>query len=149
MGRYSSTLVIWSMPSQVCWYGFGWLHFGMAYGLLAAGSGKADCPFSGACELLPATHGDRLIEKTLRYQRLLATARNSVRCAPDPSAPAHDFAVRTLFIVSTYARQGDMFLRADLREDALACFSYGHGWIDAGVRAGLFSITAERELFTV
>ena len=132
-----------------CLYGFGWLHFGMAYGLLAAGPGKADCPFSGACEPLPSIHGDRLMEKTLRYQRLFDTARESVRCAPDPSAPGYEFAVRTLFIASTYARQGGEFLRAGLPEDALACFSYGHGWIDAAVRAGLFSITAERKLFTV
>jgi hypothetical protein len=132
-----------------CWYGFGWLHFGMAYGLLVTGPGKADCPFSGSCEILPETQGERLREKTLRYQRLLDTARISVRCAPDPSAPAHEFGVRTLFIVSIYACQGDVFLQAGLPEDALACFSYGHGWVDAGVRAGLFTITAERELFTV
>lgn len=131
------------------WYGFGWLHFGVAYGLLAAGPGKADCPFSEACEILPATQGDRLREKTLRYQRLLETARISVRCAPDPSAPVYEFAVRILFIAAVYAHQGDGFLRKGLPEDALACFSYGHGWIDAAVRAGLFSIIAERELFTI
>ena len=34
-------------------------------------------------------------------------------------------------------------------EDALASFSYGHGWLDAGVTAGFFHILAERDLFTV
>jgi hypothetical protein len=35
------------------------------------------------------------------------------------------------------------------QEEALACFSYGHGWLDCGVETGLFSICANREMFTV
>jgi hypothetical protein len=34
-------------------------------------------------------------------------------------------------------------------EDALACFSYGHGWLDAAIRAGLIRITGNREIFAV
>jgi hypothetical protein len=34
-------------------------------------------------------------------------------------------------------------------EDALAHFSYGHGWLDAGVTAGFFRIMTERDLFPV
>ena len=40
-------------------------------------------------------------------------------------------------------------MAAGQKEDALACFSYGHGWLDAGVQAGLFAVIANRDIFTV
>ena len=33
--------------------------------------------------------------------------------------------------------------------NALAVFSYGYGWLDCGVRSGLFQITGDRHLFTI
>lgn len=132
------------------WYGFGWLHFGCAFGLFSTpGSGMNSCPFVGRCERLPANLAPKLIEKTSRYARLLETARSSVVTAPDPETSAHDFASRLLVIVASYATQGTYYQQEGLHEDALACFSYGHGWLDAGVRAGLFRITRNRDLFTV
>jgi hypothetical protein len=107
------------------------------------------CPFLGPSERLPAPVLAKLNEKTIRYERLLDTARRSVTCAPDPSTPPYRIAARTLQIAETYAGRGRWLLDEKREEDALACFSYGHGWLDAGVRAGLFTIVAERDLFTV
>jgi hypothetical protein len=28
-------------------------------------------------------------------------------------------------------------------------YSYGHGWLDAGVRSGIFRITGNGDLFTI
>lgn len=54
------------------WYGFGWLHFGCAYGFLALpGIDKNCCPFQGPCEKLPAAFTVKLTEKTTRYAHLL------------------------------------------------------------------------------
>jgi uncharacterized protein len=132
------------------WYGFGWLHFGSAYGLFATPSvGMNCCPFQGSCERLPSTFTPKLIEKTARYAHLLDTARASIVPAPDPATSAHDFSCRILVIVGCYALQGRQFQKAGVFEDALTCFSYGHGWLDAAVRSGLFRITRERSLFTV
>jgi hypothetical protein len=132
------------------WYGFGWLHFGSAFGLFSTPcSGMNSCPFVGRCESLPVNLTPKLIEKTTRYARLLDTARASVVPAPDPATSAHDFASRLLVIVACYATQGTYYQQEGLHEDALACFSYGHGWLDAGVRSGLFRITRNRDLFTV
>jgi hypothetical protein len=61
----------------------------------------------------------------------------------------HNAAKTILLITAVYAGQGTRYLVQGKAESALACFSYGHGWLDAAVRAGLFRITAERELFTV
>ena len=131
------------------WYGFGWLHGGIALGLLAMGNGTPGCPFTTAVEPLPAIHREKLAEKTSRYLRLLDTAMGSVSAAPDPSTPAHGFAAQVLCIAGAYRERGRQRMADGYTEDALACFSYGHGWLDAGVRAGLFTVHANRDIFTV
>lgn len=130
------------------WYGYGWLHCGITYGLLEC-TNTAGCPFISPCELLPPSFHDRLAEKTERYSRLLDTARHAVRPAPETDTAAGDFAGRVLLIVSSYTRAGDTCRRSGALEDALARYSYGHGWLDAGVTAGLFVITDHHDLFTV
>lgn len=130
-------------------YAFGWLHFGCGYGTLHTDMKNPPCPFMRPGERLPAGEREKLLEKAARYDRLLATARMSVTCAPDPSTPAHQFAVRVIQIAEVYGGTGRWLLKENRHEDALAHFSYGHGWLDAGVRAGLFAIMAERDLFTV
>jgi len=131
------------------YYGFGWLHFGTAYGLLARAGGTPACPFAGQAETIPGALADRLDEKAARYLRLLGLACASVARAPDKETAAGAFADRVLLIGTCYAREGKRLLDAGKKENALACFSYGHGWIDAGVRAGLFAVTANREIFTI
>ncbi|MDD1686485.1 DUF357 domain-containing protein [Methanoregula sp.] len=130
-------------------YGLGWLHCGEASGLLTCRGEHPGCPFNEASEPVPASHSAKLDEKTRRYARLLDTALASVTPAPDPGASPYTFAVQVQFIAMIYLRQGTMLAASGKREDALACFSYGHGWLDAGVQAGLFIIHANREIFTV
>ena len=130
------------------WYGSGWLHFGITYGFLGMRL-PAGCPFLNPCESLPASFAEKLEEKTRRYQRLLDTARASVECAGEPATASNGFSEKVLFIAALYAAQGARCLRNEVYEDALACFSYGHGWLDAGVTSGLFLITDHHDLFTV
>jgi hypothetical protein len=130
------------------WYGFGWLHFGITYGFLTS-TVREDCPFFSPCEALPPRFRDQLLEKTERYERLLKTARHAVRPAPEAGTAAGGFADRVLLIASVYAESGNRCQRSGEPEDALARYSYAHGWLDAGVTAGLFCITGHHELFTV
>ena len=130
------------------WYGFGWLHFGMSYGLLKSAV-PVGCPFLSPCEPLSPQFRDRLLEKTGRYARLLDTARHAVRSAPQAGTAASEFADRVLFIVSVYEGSGNLCDTSGAHEDALARFSYAHGWLDAGVTSGLFLITDHHDLFTV
>jgi hypothetical protein len=131
------------------WYGAGWLHFGLSSGLLLCKGKKPFCPFAGPLENLPLSLAEKLQEKTLRYNRLLDTARSSVECAGEPATISNNFAVTVLFITAQYAFKGAGYREAGAYEDALACFSYGHGWLDAGVTCGYFRITAHRDIFTV
>lgn len=129
-------------------YGLGWLHCGIAGGFLVAGGDRPGCPFGEPAGPVPPSQSAKLDEKTSRYARLLATALASVSPAPDPAAPAHAFARQVLFIAGLYLTRGTVVATAGQREEGLACFSYGHGWLDCGVEAGLFAIHANREIFT-
>jgi hypothetical protein len=130
------------------YYGFGWLHFGVSSGLLSLASPPA-CPLMGSLEILQAPYRAKLEEKTYRYAHLLDTAVSSVTSAPDPATRSHGFAERILFVARVYGRYGNYYLDSSAFEEALSRFSYGHGWLDAGVTAGFFYITAERDLFCV
>ena len=130
------------------YYGFGWLHFGLSSGLLTITT-SAGCPFLEQQEELQPQFRKRLEEKAYRYARLLDTALSSVKYAPDPATISHGFAERIHSVAVVYARRGNYLLKSGSQEDALASFSYGHGWLDAGVTAGFFHILAERDLFTV
>ena len=130
------------------YYGLGWLHFGLSFGLLAS-THQPLCPFSGPQEKLLPRFRTKLEEKSHRYAHLLNTARSSVTCVSEPATTSHDFAGRILAITAVYAGHGESCMKSGMPEDALACFSYGHGWLDAAVTTGLFCIVAERDLFTV
>lgn len=130
-------------------YGLGWLHCGIVSGALVCSGGNSGCPFATPVERMPASHFLKLDEKTGRYARLLETAIASVHPAPAPGTPAHDFTVQVLFIAGIYLQCGRRELSEGRTETALSCFSYGHGWLDAGVESGLFTIHANRDIFTV
>jgi hypothetical protein len=130
------------------WYAFGWLHFGYAYGLVS-GPSPATCPAPGSSGRIPPECRPALDEKASRYLRLLRIARASVTCAPERETETGEFSDRILFITGVFEQQGERYLVTGKNEDALACFSYGHGWLDAAVTSGLFRIVAERDLFTV
>lgn len=128
-------------------YGLGWLHCGAAIGLVSISAGT--CPFTGRIEPLPPGLQVRLNEKTGRYEHLFSTARAAVRPAAEQGTPLYLTAVRVSAVTSLYAIQGSRLFARGEPEGALACFSYGHGWLDAAVRAGLYSVHADRNLFSI
>ena len=91
----------------------------------------------------------QLKEKTDRYEGLLAEAIDAAEIAPPEGTPMHDAAVDCAEMATSYLEDGRHFRDdADL-VNALASFSYGHAWLDAGARIGLFTVPSEGHLFTV
>ncbi len=125
-------------------YGYGWLDAGKYLGYIA-----------GSLSVLPIIDEkiqdsllEHLMEKTYRYQRMFTGALNVVTPSPD-SETAMYCAAETLWKTATsYLIKGEENLPDDLI-NALLAFSYGYGWLDCGVRAGLFSIHGDRHLFTI
>ena len=90
-----------------------------------------------------------IAEKTDRYERLLAEAIDEATVTAPEKTPLGDAATECLTMATAYLDDGRHFLAEDDPVNALAAFSYGHGWLDAGARLGLFSVPTEGHLFTV
>ncbi|WP_299236410.1 DUF357 domain-containing protein [Natronomonas sp.] len=86
-------------------------------------------------------------EKTERYETLLAEALEAAEIAPPEGTPLHEAALEHREMASSYLADGRHFRTQDDPVNALAAFSYGHGWLDAGARIGLFEVP-EGHLFT-
>jgi len=89
-----------------------------------------------------------LIEKTDRYEQMLADALAEAEQTPPDETPLGEAAADCREMAESYLEDGRHFRENDDPVNALASFSYGYGWLDAGVRMGLFSIPDETELFT-
>ena len=89
-----------------------------------------------------------LEEKTDRYGEMLADALDVAEPAAPPGTPLGEAAAETYEMAGSYLKDGRHFRTADDPVNALASFSYGYGWLDAGVRFGLFEIPDDTELFT-
>lgn len=89
-----------------------------------------------------------LYEKTLRYEKLLAAALE--KAVPSSIENSYMRAVAEDYrrMANAYHQDGRHFLAAEDYVNALASFSYGHAWLDAGAKLGVFDVTDEI-LFTI
>jgi hypothetical protein len=90
-----------------------------------------------------------LEEKTDRYEGLLADALAEAEVAVPPDTPLGNAAGEYEEMARSYLDDGRHFRDDDDLVNALAAFSYGHAWLDAGARLGLFDVPDEGHLFTV
>jgi hypothetical protein len=90
-----------------------------------------------------------LAEKTDRYEGLLADGLDAASIAVRADSPLYDAAVEYLEMAESYLADGRHFREDDDLVNALASFSYGHAWLDAGARLGIFDVPDEGHLFTV
>lgn len=88
-------------------------------------------------------------EKADRYGRLLAEALAATEVAPPEGSPLSAAAEEIVGIARAYLDDGRHFRADDDDVNAVAAFSYGHGWLDAGARIGLLSVPEEGDLFAV
>jgi hypothetical protein len=90
-----------------------------------------------------------LEEKTDRYEALLAEALAEATIAAPEGTPLRTAAEAYGEMAESYLADGRHFRESDDPVNALAAFSYGHAWLDAGARLGVFEVPTEGELFTV
>lgn len=127
-------------------YATGWLEAGYALGLITLPS-YSSVHRNGFT--VDVGTSDRLLEKVSRYHRLLEQGIHSLEIAPDPASELVSGAEKVLEIAGSALIRGIEYEGEHRPDRALWCFSYGHGWLDAGVRTGLFRIIGDRTLFTV
>ena len=89
-----------------------------------------------------------LEEKTAQYEELLAEALEAAEIAAPVGTPLYEAAEEYEEMARSYLEDGRHFREDDDPVNALASFSYGHGWLDAGARIGVFDVPSEGHLFT-
>ncbi|MDV0444538.1 hypothetical protein MmiAt1_00640 [Methanimicrococcus sp. At1] len=89
-----------------------------------------------------------LYEKTIRYEKLLAAALE--KAVPSSIEASHMRAVADDYrrMADAYHKDGLHFLESEDYVNALASFSYGHAWLDAGAKLGVFDVDDDI-LFTI
>lgn len=90
-----------------------------------------------------------LPSKTRQYERLLAEALGSAEVASPTDTPLGDAGVAILEMARSYLDDGRHFVTNDDYATALAAFSYGHGWLDAGARLGVLRVPTDSDLFSI
>lgn len=90
-----------------------------------------------------------LEEKMNRYEGLLDEALDEAEIQAPAGTHLGDAAVEYVEMARSYLEDGRHFREQDDPVNALAAFSYGHAWMDAGARIGLFEVPESGHLFTV
>lgn len=89
-----------------------------------------------------------LNEKVERYERLLKEALAKAKFTPIEKSHMHKIASDYHIMASSYYGDGIHFVENSDPVNALVCFSYGHAWLDAGARLGVFDVDDD-VLFTI
>jgi uncharacterized protein len=125
-------------------YGAAWLDAGSRLGLFHRTDSLS--PVLGG-EEVPPLYVSLLHEKTTRYRGMLTRALAAVVPAPDPSSPLRGASEVFLTRAQESLEEGNALMARAQPLHALSWYAYGHGWLDAGVRAGILGIRGDRSLF--
>jgi len=86
-------------------------------------------------------------EYCIKYRGLLEKALATIKTNIENESFLKDMADNYLEMANNYLKDGQVEEKGDFTR-ALASYSYAYGWIDAGVRIGLF-YGVDRNLFTL
>ncbi|MDD3178028.1 MAG: DUF357 domain-containing protein [Candidatus ainarchaeum sp.] len=89
-----------------------------------------------------------LEEYALKYKLLLEKALSIIKINIENESFLRDMAKDYEQMAKNYLKDGNIFIEKKDHKRALAAFSYAYGWIDSGVRIGLF-YGIDRNLFTL
>ncbi|ACX72161.1 MAG: DUF357 domain-containing protein [Methanococci archaeon] len=68
---------------------------------------------------------------------------------PPKRSLLYDVAEDFLVMIESYFKDAEAFLKMGDYVNAFACLNYAYGWIDAGVRLGLFDVGDDDVRFTL
>jgi hypothetical protein len=89
-----------------------------------------------------------LPEKVKRYEELLHKALEAFEISVQEKSHLRKVAEDYSNMARSYYDDGMHFIEEGDMVNALVCFSYGHAWLDAGVKLGVFKVSDEN-LFTI
>ena len=89
-----------------------------------------------------------LIEKVTKYEKLTSKGLKEIKIMKNLTAEQKLIAQDFLSMAKNYYNDAKYFKEKGNLLTSLAAFSYAHAWLDAGVRAKVFSATDD-QLFTL
>jgi hypothetical protein len=88
-------------------------------------------------------------EKLTDYLDKTKRAIAKVKITTPERSHAKKIAEDFLNMATSYFSDAKHFFEKGEYVDAFACVNYAHGWLDAGVRFGLFDVDSDDTLFTL
>lgn len=85
-----------------------------------------------------------LKEKTERYKNMLNLALNESNICIHKKTHLFNLALEFKEMANSYYYDGTYFMNQIDYVNALASFSYGYGWLDAGIRLGIFEFNEKK-----
>ncbi len=73
--------------------------------------------------------------KVVRYEAMLRTALDRAKLVE-----GQKYSQELMTMARSYHKDGIYFQKMGDLVNALICFSYGHGWLDAGIRIGALKV---------
>jgi hypothetical protein len=88
-------------------------------------------------------------EKLVDYLSKTEKALAKIKLTAPEKSHAKKIAEDFLNMATSYFSDAKHFFEKGEYVDAFACVNYAHGWLDAGVRFGLFDVGSDDILFTL
>ncbi len=92
---------------------------------------------------------ERLAERVEKYMALEEEALKKIRISVPQGSHLMTVAEDFLEMIRNYKNDASHFISQGDLVNALSALNYSYGWIDAGVRFGLFDGFGDTRLFTV
>jgi len=88
-------------------------------------------------------------EKVEKYLDITKRGLAKVKIAMPDRSHGKKMADDFLNMAKAYYSDAENFFKKGDYVNAFACVNYAHGWLDAGVRIGLFDVGGDDQLFTL
>jgi hypothetical protein len=92
---------------------------------------------------------DELKEKVERYISVEEEALSKLKISSPKNSFAGDIASNFMEMINSYFADAKHFYRVGDFINAFAALNYSYGWIDSGVRIGIFDVGEDHRLFTL
>lgn len=88
-------------------------------------------------------------EKVKKYLDITEEAISKAKIVAPEKSHSRKIAKDFMEMVNAYYSDAKHFFINNDYVNAFACVNYAHGWLDAGVRLGLFDVSKDNKLFTL
>jgi hypothetical protein len=94
------------------------------------------------------SNSDLTEERVRKYLNITEAGLSKLKISPPEKSHNRKIAEDFLTMAKSYYSDAKFFFEKGELANAFACVNYAHGWLDAGVRIGLFDVGVDYVLFT-